>query len=134
MRFLGFLITVTLLLSTGLVFAGLAMAAPTYVQRGGFQTWLRHPRNLSFSVDGDLEGLGLRWKHWGGGFTIAHGTIYERQGYPSYSTTRVAGAIKLDQRRRCNGAFYYTHAVFYPNGPLLFRAGPLHLYTPCDSG
>lgn len=111
-----------------------AWAAPTYVERGGFDSYLRHPSLLSFSVDGDLEGLHLRWEHWGAGFTIAQGKIFEREGYPSYSSRTVPGAIRLDRVRWCNGARYYTQAVVYPYAPLLFKAGPIHLLTPCNGG
>lgn len=115
-----------------LLVAPVARAAPTYVERAGVDTYLRHPSLLSFSVDGDLEGLNLRWKHWGAGFSIAHGKIYERQGYPTYTSTTVPGAIKLDQLLWCAGARYYTRARFYPYAPLPFRAGPVRLLTPCN--
>jgi hypothetical protein len=121
----------TLILSV----AAIARAStPTYVELGGFETYLQHPSLLSFSVDGDLEGVRLRWSHWGAGFTIAHGSIYEREGYPTYSSTTVSGAIKLDHVRWCAGARYYTRAVFYPHAPLPFRAGPIRLFTPCNGG
>jgi hypothetical protein len=129
-------IIAALAVAIGLVLlsAAVARAASTYVERGGFDTYLRQPPLLSFSVDGDLEGVHLGWRHWGAGFTIAHGSIYEREGPPTYSSTTVPGAIKLDHVGWCDGARYYTRAVFYPYARLPFRAGPIRLLTPCNDG
>jgi hypothetical protein len=131
MRSVGIALTAALALIL-LVAAIARAAAPPYVERGGVAMYLQHPSLLSFSVDGNLEGLHLRWSHWDAGFTIAHGSIYEREGYPLYSSTTVSGAIKLDHVRWCDDARYYTRAVFYPYAPLPFRAGPIRLPTPCN--
>jgi hypothetical protein len=126
-------VPVALLLALSFATVAVAQSASTFVERGGTETYLRQPSLLSFSVDGDLEGEHLRWSHWGGGYAIAHGTIYERDGYPTYATSRVSGAIKLNDVRWCDGRRYYTNAVFYPNGPLLFRPGLVNLITPCEN-
>jgi hypothetical protein len=115
--------------------AGAALAAvATYVERGGFNTSLQHPRTLSFSVDGDLVGEHLRWRHWGGPRATAKGTIYERTGYPSYATVHIPGTITLTALRTCDGAHYYTRYAVHASGKLLFRPVGSRLLTPCNGG
>ena len=110
----------------------LASGTPTYVERGGANTYLRQPRTLPFSVDGDLVGVHLSWRHWGGSVAIAHGNVYERGGYPSYGTRTVPGTVVLDHVRACDDARYYTRARIYPARPQLFRAPATALTTPCS--
>ena len=117
-----------------LLASGAGAAVATYVERGGFDTYLQHPRTLSFSVDGDLVGEHLRWRRWGTPRAIARGTIYERVGYPSYTTIHVRGTITLTALRSCHGARYYTRYAIQASGRLLFRPVSSRLLTPCDGG
>lgn len=120
--------------------AGAAMApvadarTPTYVERGGFNTYLQHPTTLTFSVDGDLAGLRLRWTHWGASTATARGSVYEREGYPTYGSKTVPGTIVLSALRRCGAASYYTRYTIHAIGPLPFRPPSNRLLTPCDAG
>ena len=54
--------------------------AQTYVERGGFDTYLQHPKTLPFSVDGDLIGKNLRWTNSGSPRSTARGVITSVRG------------------------------------------------------
>ncbi len=103
----------------------------TYVERGGFDIYLRHPATLGFSVDGDAVGEHLRWDGWGQPRSIAHGIIDERD-YPSNRRVRVRGTIVVSRLQSCRGARYYTREAVHATGHLPFRIRSSSLHTPCN--
>jgi hypothetical protein len=89
------------------------------------------PRTYSFSADGDLVVVNLKWQNWGRSRARARGRIEERPA--SGLTDSFAGSVEAFAPVNCHGRRYYTEvfAKVPPQAPFV-PEGPTKLDTPCD--